>query len=77
MPAGLRIDIRMIQAAGGKLWGVNHTLITPGLIAEAHGLGMPVLFWTVDDKADMARMVEMSVDGITTNRPDLLCAPAT
>lgn len=62
---------RMVQAAGGDLWGPNYNLVTPSLIEEAHGLGMPVLVWTVDDRAEMVRMIDMGVDSITTNRPDL------
>jgi glycerophosphoryl diester phosphodiesterase len=28
--------------------------------------------WTVDSKNDMERLIEMGIDGIITNRPDIL-----
>jgi glycerophosphoryl diester phosphodiesterase len=33
---------------------------------------MAVLTWTVDDAATMRRMIASGVDGIITNRPDVL-----
>ena len=36
------------------------------------GSGHKVVVWTVDQPADMARLIEMGVDGIISDRPDLL-----
>jgi len=38
---------------------------------EAHELGIEVFVWTVDSKNEMSRFIEMGVDGIITNRPDI------
>ena len=46
--------------------------ITAGLLNEAHELGIQVFVWTVDSKNDMKRLIEMGIDGIITNRPDIL-----
>jgi len=43
-------------------------------VAEAHGLGLLVVPWTVNEVADMQRLLAMDVDGIITDRPDLLRA---
>ena len=42
----------------------------PEEIAEAQGLGLKVLPWTVNDPADMARLIDWRVDGIITDYPD-------
>ena len=41
-------------------------------MAEAQGLGLKVLPWTVNDPADMARLIDWRVDGIITDYPDRL-----
>jgi glycerophosphoryl diester phosphodiesterase len=42
------------------------------MIAEAHGLGLPVVPWTVNTTADMARLMDLGVDGIITDYPTRL-----
>lgn len=46
--------------------------VTPGMIAEAHGLGLPVVPWTVNTTADMHRLMDLGVDGIITDYPTRL-----
>ncbi len=40
--------------------------------SKARANGMSVNVWTVDNKEDMRKMIEMGVDYITTNKPDVL-----
>ena len=63
---------RAVHAAGGHVWSPHYRQATAAGVAEAHGLGLGVVVWTVDDSADMRRLIDMGVDGITTNRPDIL-----
>ena len=47
-------------------------VISPGFVREAHRRNMPVQVWTVDDPDDMRRLLSWGVDGIQSDRPDLL-----
>ncbi|MEX1347595.1 MAG: glycerophosphodiester phosphodiesterase family protein, partial [Desulfobacterales bacterium] len=61
-----------VQAAGGRYWAPFYKHLTHGLLNEAHELGIQVYVWTPDKRSDMIRLMEMGVDGIITNRPDIL-----
>jgi glycerophosphoryl diester phosphodiesterase len=63
---------RTIKAAGGAIWSPYFGDIDAALVTEAHGLGLRVVVWTVNKTEDMARMIELGVDGIISDRPDLL-----
>lgn len=45
---------------------------TPRLVREAHRRNVPVHVWTIDDPAVMRTLASWGVDGIQTDRPDLL-----
>jgi glycerophosphoryl diester phosphodiesterase len=63
---------RTIKAAGGAIWSPYLRDLTPELVSESHAVGLKVVVWTVNQPADMARLIEMGVDGIISDRPDLL-----
>ncbi len=46
--------------------------VTPGMVAEAHELGLPVIPWTVNTAADMQRLMGLGVDGIISDYPTRL-----
>jgi glycerophosphoryl diester phosphodiesterase len=63
---------RMVKAAGGTIWSPNHLDVTEALVKEAKSLGLAVLPWTVNDRADMERLIDWGVDGLITDYPDRL-----
>ena len=62
------------HAPGLGAWAVwvYHPLITSGLVEAAHGVGVAVIAWTVDDAERIARLTALEVDGICSNDPRLL-----
>jgi glycerophosphoryl diester phosphodiesterase len=47
-------------------------VVTPGFVQAAHEHGLRVDVWTIDSEADMRRLLGYGVDGIMTDRPDIL-----
>jgi glycerophosphoryl diester phosphodiesterase len=62
----------MVKAAGGKIWSPYFGDLTEAQLKEAHDLGLQVGVWTVNEPGDIKKMLDVGVDGITTDRPDLL-----
>jgi glycerophosphoryl diester phosphodiesterase len=48
--------------------GVPAALVTPALVERMHRHGQGVFAWTVDDDAEMRRLIGIGVNGIVTNR---------
>jgi glycerophosphoryl diester phosphodiesterase len=46
-------------------------VVTPRFIEAVHRAGVEVHVWTVNDPADMARLLDLGVDGLVTDRADL------
>ena len=63
---------RLVHAAGCGTWAMQFGNLTPGALAEARALGLKVIPWTVNEPADMARLIDWQVDGIITDYPDRL-----
>lgn len=63
---------KLVHALGGDIWCPKFQDVTKADVEKAHDLGLKVNVWSVDEPADMLRMLSMGVDGIITNRPDIL-----
>jgi glycerophosphoryl diester phosphodiesterase len=61
-----------VKAAGGAVWSPFFRDVDARSIEEAHRLGLKVVVWTVNQPEDMVRMIDLRVDGIISDRPDLL-----
>jgi glycerophosphoryl diester phosphodiesterase len=47
-------------------------IVDESFVAAAHGAGLAVHVWTIDEPEDMRRLVALGVDGVMTDRPSVL-----
>ncbi|MBV9419977.1 MAG: glycerophosphodiester phosphodiesterase, partial [Alphaproteobacteria bacterium] len=60
---------RAVKAAGGDGWFPYFPDATPERVAEAKSLGLKTGAWTVNEPADMRRLIGLGLDGLCTDRP--------
>ncbi len=66
MPRGVA-DAYQVPERGGPM-----PVVTERFVRAAHRAGKQVHVWTVNDPAIMHRLLDLGVDGIVSDRPDLL-----
>jgi len=62
---------KMVKAAGGHTWAPFYFDLDAASLAEARSLGLRVVPWTVNDAAPIAKVMDLGVDGIISDRPDV------
>jgi glycerophosphoryl diester phosphodiesterase len=67
-------SVDALATQGSTILSPRFNLVTPTLLAQAHAHGLKVIPWTVNEPEEMQRLIEMGVDGLITDRPDLLLA---
>lgn len=68
-PLSLRGDIAQVPVRFGPL-----TVVDAALLRTARASGREVHVWTIDEPAEMTRLLDLGVDGLLSDRPDLLSA---
>jgi glycerophosphoryl diester phosphodiesterase len=78
--AGLDVDDfggsapRLVQAAGCAAWSPLYRNAKGDDVTAAKALGLKVIPWTVNEPAEMERLIALGVDGLITDYPDRLRA---
>ena len=55
-----------------RVLGRDVRVVTPGFVRRAHAIGRQVHVWTIDDAQQMRELLDLGVDGIVTDRLDVL-----
>jgi glycerophosphoryl diester phosphodiesterase len=63
-------DLGRVKAFADAI-GPHSSSVDPALVVAAHAQGLRVQPYTVNDPAEIARLLALGVDGIITDRPDL------
>lgn len=69
---GLQAEISDVADKGANIWSPLAASVTSTVVKEAHEAGLTVLPWTVNEPDEMRKLIELGVDGIISDRPDLL-----
>jgi len=70
LTSGQNSDPAKVHAAGARVWSPNFQDLDAEKLRVARSLGLKVVVWTVNEPADIARVLEMKVDGIISDYPD-------
>ncbi len=65
------------RACGAHELALQHTLANARTIAAAQRAGFPVVVWTVDNPARLARLAQLGVHAVITNDPARMSAKLT
>jgi len=64
----------LVHAAGAGRWSPDFRALDAAKVAAARALGLKIIAWTVNEPADIARAVELGLDGIISDYPDRVLA---
>lgn len=64
-------DPALYASNGATIWAPRYQDVTPARLQAAHHAGLLVIPWTVNDLDDGQQLIEMGVDGLITDRPDV------
>jgi glycerophosphoryl diester phosphodiesterase len=66
-----------VRASGAAIWSPSGGFATRDAVRAAHQAGLRVIVWTINDAAQFRRLIGNGIDGVITDRPDLLLPQIT
>jgi glycerophosphoryl diester phosphodiesterase len=69
-------DFQAMSDSGAAIWSPHFTSLSADVIADAQSVGLDVIPWTVNSEGDVCVLLGMGVDGLITDRPDLVLGGA-
>ena len=69
--SSLTAELDALRAAGVRYMGVEHTVVDAAAVAQAQRAGIGLGAWTVNDPADMKRVIGAGVTILITDQPDV------
>jgi glycerophosphoryl diester phosphodiesterase len=66
-----------VKRAGARIWAPEYRALTREILEDAHRAGLRVIPWTVNENADIARLIDWGIDGMISDYPDRVLAQAS
>jgi glycerophosphoryl diester phosphodiesterase len=70
LTSGKNSDPAMVRDAGARLWSPDFRDLNNEKLAIARAGGLKIIAWTLNERSDIARALDMKVDGMISDYPD-------
>lgn len=70
LTSGKSSDPAGVRAAGARIWSPDWRDLDSQKLAAARAAGLKIIVWTVNEPTDIARVLDMKLDGIISDYPD-------
>lgn len=70
-PNGVAVNLEALGYTP-EIYSPYYKMVTAGVVEEVHQRGMKLIPWTVNDTVTMKALIQLGVDGIITDYPNLI-----
>jgi glycerophosphoryl diester phosphodiesterase len=67
-----RDPLEIVLEVGSRGFNISSKRVTPEMVDRCHMHGIPVAVYTVNDEAELLRLMEIGVDAVFTDHPDTM-----